>query len=47
MVERLLVTTKEVWSPITSSKAAALLLSLRKAAVTADFVAVSQQSGCM
>lgn len=46
MVERLLVTTKEVWSPITSTKAA-LLLSLRKAAVTADFVAVSQQSGCM
>lgn len=46
MVEGLLVTTKEVWSPITSSNAA-LLLSLRKAAVTPDFVTISQQSVCM
>lgn len=43
MVERLLATTKEARSAITSSKAA-LLLSLRKATVTAHFAAVSQQA---
>lgn len=46
MVEMLFVTTKEVWRPISVSKAA-MLLSLRKAAVSADCLAVTQQPVCM